>query len=36
MDATARRAELWSLLGDLPPRDRPIAANVVWQQDRGA
>ncbi|MCB0050465.1 MAG: alpha/beta hydrolase, partial [Caldilinea sp.] len=36
MDATARRAELWGLLGDLPPRDRPIAASVVWQQDRGA
>ncbi len=36
MDVTMRRTELWNLLGDLPPRERPIAASVVWQQDRGA
>ncbi len=29
-----RRAELWGLLGDLPPRDRPIGAKLV-SKDRG-
>jgi hypothetical protein len=27
-----RRAELWSLLGDLPPRDRPISAQLVSRE----
>jgi acetyl esterase/lipase len=29
-----RRRELWSLLGDLPPRDRPITAELV-QTEKG-
>jgi hypothetical protein len=29
MDASARRRELYGLLGDLPPRDRPIGAELV-------
>jgi dienelactone hydrolase len=39
MDSTikeARRNELYALLGDLPPRDRPITSTTVWTQDRGA
>ncbi len=31
-----RRAELYSLLGDLPPRDRPISATLVASEERGA
>ncbi|MCL2489640.1 MAG: acetylxylan esterase [Propionibacteriaceae bacterium] len=31
---SGRRAELYSLLGDLPPRNRPIAASVVHTQHR--
>ena len=27
-----RREELWSLLGDLPPRDRPISARLVSRE----
>ncbi|MHB0878609.1 MAG: dienelactone hydrolase family protein [Anaerolineae bacterium] len=27
--AEARREQLWSLLGDLPPRDRPVTADTV-------
>lgn len=30
----ARRAELYSLLGDLPPRDRPLSAETVSVQER--
>ncbi len=31
-----RRAELYALLGDLPPRDRPISATLVASEERGA
>jgi hypothetical protein len=31
---SARRAALYSLLGDLPPRHRPLAAEVVAREDR--
>lgn len=34
-DKTALRAKLYSLLGDLPPRDRPIAAELVSEEDCG-
>jgi Abhydrolase family len=31
-----RREELWSLLGDLPPRNRPVSAKVIHtEQQRG-
>jgi hypothetical protein len=30
-----RRRELYSLLGKLPPRDRPVSAKVVSSEDRG-
>ncbi len=30
----ARRAELYSLLGDLPPRNRPISAALVASEER--
>ncbi len=30
----ARRAELYSLLGDLPPRDRPISTTLVASEER--
>jgi acetyl esterase/lipase len=36
MDATGRREELYGLLGELPPRDRPIAATLIDRQDRGS
>jgi acetyl esterase/lipase len=29
---TQRREELWNLLGDLPPRDRPISAQLVSRE----
>lgn len=29
------RARLWELLGDLPPRNRPIAARTIWRHDQG-
>jgi len=32
--AAARRRELYSLLGDLPPRDRPIGARTVSTEER--
>lgn len=32
----ARRATLWELLGDLPPRDRPLTARTVWRRDQGS
>src|SRR6188768_3707226 len=32
-DPAARRAELYSLLGDLPPRDRPISAHTLSTED---
>jgi dienelactone hydrolase len=28
-----RRAELWGLLGDLPPRDHPISARLLWRRE---
>lgn len=34
-DKTALRGKLYSLLGDLPPRDRPISAKLVSEEDRG-
>ncbi len=34
MTPTARRAELYSLLGDLPPRDRPITAETLSTETR--
>ncbi len=34
MDKAARRQELYSLLGDLPPRDREISAELVVQEER--
>src|SRR3954464_12210854 len=34
--ATARRKELYGLLGRLPPRDRKVSAQLVSTQDRGA
>jgi hypothetical protein len=30
----SRRRELYALLGDLPPRDRPVAADVIAQEER--
>ena len=30
----ARRRELYALLGDLPPRHRPVAAEVIAQEER--
>ncbi|MFO7631486.1 MAG: acetylxylan esterase [Caldilinea sp.] len=30
------RNKLWSLLGDLPPRDRPFSARMVWRRDCGS
>lgn len=33
-NAPARRNELYSLMGDLPPRDRPIAARTVATEQR--
>ncbi len=33
-DFETRRAQLYSLLGDLPPRDRPISATLVASQER--
>jgi len=33
-DSDVRRAELYSLLGDLPPRDRPIAAAIESVEQR--
>jgi dienelactone hydrolase len=35
VDESALRAKLYSLLGDLPPRDRPISAELVSEEDRG-
>jgi hypothetical protein len=32
--AAARRTELYRLLGELPPRDRPISATVVDREER--
>lgn len=34
-DKAVMRHELYSLLGDLPPRDRPISAELVSEEDRG-
>ena len=34
MDAAARRAELYGLLGDLPDRHRPITAHTVATEER--
>ena len=36
MDKDARRTRLYSLLGELPDRDRPISATVVSQERLGA
>lgn len=35
-DRAALRANLYSLLGDLSPRDRPISAELVSEEDRGS
>lgn len=35
MDKTALRNRLYSLLGDLPPRDGPITAELISEEDRG-
>src|SRR5437588_855286 len=32
-DSTVRRRELYRLLGDLPPRDRPVKATHLHQED---
>ncbi|MGC8863441.1 MAG: dienelactone hydrolase family protein, partial [Armatimonadota bacterium] len=32
---TEQQQKLYSLLGDLPPRDRPVSAELVNEQDRG-
>lgn len=34
-DKGVLRDKLYSLLGDLPARDRPISAELEWTQDRG-
>lgn len=34
MDADDRRAQLYSLLGDLPPRDSPIRARLLGVEER--
>lgn len=34
MTPAARRAQLYGLLGDLPPRDRPITAEVTATEER--
>jgi dienelactone hydrolase len=33
-DTTTRRQQLYALLGDLPPRERPIGARVVSTEER--
>src|SRR4051794_22754172 len=33
-DAAARRRELYGLLGDLPPRNRPISARTLSTEER--
>lgn len=33
-DASARRRQLYGLLGDLPERNRPISAKVIFEEDR--
>lgn len=33
-DSSTRRQELYSLLGDLPPRDRPVHATLTRRDDR--
>lgn len=30
---SARRCQLWSLLGDLPPRDRPLGVTLVFREE---
>lgn len=35
-DAGARRRELYGLMGDLPPRDRPVGARTVSVEERPA
>jgi len=34
MSDTSRRAELYSLLGDLPERDRPVSGRVISSESR--
>src|SRR5690349_9476229 len=34
-DARERRRQLYELLGDLPPRERPIAAHTIGEESRG-
>lgn len=34
MDREERRAQLYGLLGDLPARQLPIAAGLLWQEER--
>ena len=36
IDKQARRAQLYSLLGDLPDRDRPITSKLVGERDCGS
>jgi dienelactone hydrolase len=35
MDQERERAELYALFGDLPARDRPVAARKLGEEDRG-
>jgi len=35
-DQATRRRELYELLGDLPPREHPVTAELVCEQDRGS
>lgn len=34
MEPAERRRQLWSLLGDLPPRDGPVRAEKVFEEQR--
>ena len=34
MDRTKRRSELYALLGELPPRDRPVGGEVISREER--
>ncbi|HQY92023.1 MAG: acetylxylan esterase [Caldilinea sp.] len=33
MNQEQQRTELWGLLGDLPARERPISARLLWQRE---
>jgi acetyl esterase/lipase len=34
-DPEGRRQLLYRLLGDLPPRNRPLSAKTIWQEEKG-